>query len=220
MGAKNRLPKEIYPATIPSLIVSFVLLIIRMSFSHGLYYSFFIVNAALAWIPFALSEHIWRDYRKFRQFRLRNWFIYLVVILFLPNTFYMITDFVHIIDPIQSMIIWLDVVMLGSFTWLGMLYGFITVRKMQIIIEDLHGVVTGWVGVGLLILLSSIGIYFGRVSRFYSWDVVFNPGGFIKYILTNLPNPTTEADFWAFVAAFCLLLGTIYLSFFRPTSDK
>jgi uncharacterized membrane protein len=219
MAAKHRLPKENYPATIPTLVVSFVFLVIRMSFDHGLYYSFFIVNAALAWIPFALSEFIWRDYRNLRQFRLRNWLIYLVVILFLPNTFYMITDFVHVIDPVNSLMVWLDVVMLGSFAWLGMLYGFITVRKMQLIIEDLHGTVTGWVGVVMLIVLSSIGIYFGRVARFYSWDALLNAGGFTKYILTNLPNPKTEAEFWAFVAAFTLLLGTIYISFFRP-SDR
>jgi uncharacterized membrane protein len=213
VNSKNRSNKENFPATNPSLILASLLLLLRLMQPGGWYYWFFIMNGIFAWIPFILSDIVYRKYLDSKRLNLWDAGILVVVVLFLPNTFYMITDFVHL-DSGQSMIVWLDVLMTGAFAWLGMLYGFLTLRKLHLMAREFYGRTIGWVTVGGLLILSSIGIYLGRVARFYSWDIALHPIRFTSYILSGIGNTGNYVAFVEFTTGFVLFLGVIYLTFY------
>jgi len=200
---------ERFLVTYPSLVFCIGFLAIRMLFPGGAFYSFMLGNLVLAWIPYCLSGIAYsRDRPRFDRLQLA---MIAATLLFLPNSFYMVTDFIHI-KLSNDFIVWFDILLVASFTWLGMLYGFIALRRLQLIFTKRFGPFTGWWLVAGVILLSCVGMFLGRVARFYSWDVVVHPVHVGSYVANHALAPESYPHFAAFVMAFSLFIGTVYAS--------
>lgn len=202
-----------FPSTVPTAIYSLILLAARTLFPGGTFYLYLVGNVVLAWIPFWLAHIGYKHYLVQKKTDRTLGVLLVVAILFLPNSFYIITDFVHI-NMKEGYSVWFDILVTASFAWLGMLLGFIALRKMHLVVRGEFGEKCGWWFVGFAILLSSVGMYLGRVPRFNSWDVVAHPIHFVSYLASHIGAVNRYPPFMAFVLAFALFLGCIYITVF------
>lgn len=160
----------------------FLLFIISL-FALGLYFAravytqswFFLFlewNLFLAWVPLFLSAFLTKSKKKvtFPQI-----LILLVWLLFVPNSLYIITDFIHL-WPKYGVPIWFDLIMILSFALAGLLNGFYSINIVQRFLEShIKSKYATHMIIVFVFILSSFGIYLGRFERLNSWDVLLNP---------------------------------------------
>ena len=136
-------------------------------------------NILLAIIPYLLSTKIAKD-----QKRYVFWTIFIMWLLFLPNCFYVMTDYVHLntainlsykkrIPPPSEVI---EILMFSVFTWTGFVLGFASIKNVfeKVKFKNPFRVLLG------ILSLSSIGIVLGRWLRLNSWDI-FSPTSLIRH---------------------------------------
>lgn len=177
--------------------------------NHDTAFSYLLWNLCLAWLPFLLVLLLLRLLRR----RLwSNWLCVTVTLfwlIFLPNSFYMISDFIHIQD-IQRHDLLYDVVMFTSFVFSAALVGFVSLylvhrlllRRLSVHISA--GLIT------LIIFLCSFAIYVGRDLRWNSWDVLLNPAGLLFDISDRLIHPLDSGAAVSTTASFFILLISLY----------
>ncbi len=106
-------------------------------------------------------------------------------LLFFPNTYYTITDFIHLSrniyyiqeNPYSGFIYTLDyTIYLALFhiligVLISVMLGTYSLYMMHQIINQLVGKYKAYIILVVIFFLSSIGIYIGRFLRFNSWDI-------------------------------------------------
>lgn len=196
--------------TKPILLVSLTslaLLVCRVLATGSPRYWFLFWNLLLAWVPYLLSFAV---VYLLQRYRTVTWQVVLLIIswlVFLPNTFYLTTDLIHLHNSGEVGILY-DIVMMISFVLSGILLGFVS-------LINLHKLLARWQSghraTGLLLLvmlLVSFAIYLGRYLRWNSWDIVANPGGLLYDTVDRLVRPqehpmaaTTTLLFFVFIAS-------------------
>lgn len=203
-----------YRALIRALLlangVSLFLLFIRVSATKSGDYSFMLWNLLLAWIPVLIS--IWLVV----ELRHRSWreprMILLSVawLFFLPNSFYMMTDLIHL-QQTGDIGLLFDVVLLLSFIMNGLVAGFLSVYLVhEALLKRRSADMARSVVVGTLLLVS-FAIYLGRSLRWNSWDVLANPGGLLYDVSERVINPFSYPQALATTALFFLVLSSMYV---------
>ncbi|MET0244502.1 MAG: DUF1361 domain-containing protein, partial [Flavitalea sp.] len=84
-------------------------------------------NLFLACIPYYLLKFTLPDTDHTRITK-RFVIVFIPWLLFVPNTFYMITDLFHLYRR-ENIPIWFDLVLLMSFAWNGVMLGFLSIRQ-------------------------------------------------------------------------------------------
>jgi uncharacterized membrane protein len=140
-------------------------------------------NAMLAIIPVVLAVVFFkREDQPRRGLRTFTFFFEIVlVLLLLPNAPYIATDLIHFLETVRlsDVSLWkllgTEFPLYVAFVLFGLLcYAFTTDRLLYALRMRLGRT---WYRVGLfgIPLLSSVGIYLGRVARFNSWDILSTP---------------------------------------------
>jgi uncharacterized membrane protein len=210
------------------------LLLLSMSFSCGMAcLRFFhtgsgaflplIWNLFLAYIPYFITSRL-----SSRPGWVSRAFIFLPVfgvwLLFIPNTFYILTDLFHLVDRGEYDVtpLWFDLALILSFAWNGLLLGVLSVRQMEKLLWP-RIVIHGWgmkrrngEGSGLLFVypimwLNALGIYIGRYLRYNSWDVITDPFDLFRDIAGMVFHPLRHHYAWDMVFCFSILLTLMYL---------
>lgn len=133
-----------------------------------------------------------------------------VWLLFLPNSFYIVTDFIHLpevarVDMVQ------DVVMLMQFSVVGLAAGFTSLYMMHTMLLKRLGTKRAMAAAIGVLYLCSFAIYLGRVLRWNSWDVVLHPFSIAGDALFLWWDPVLgEGAFWMTVSFFMMLVS-LYL---------
>jgi uncharacterized membrane protein len=114
-------------------------------------------------------------------------------LLFYPNAPYMITDFIHVQAESGSVIY--DALLIFSISMLSLFYGFYSIKLIQkVLLSHITKTKTNTI-IAVSLLLSSFGIYLGRILRLNSWDVFTEPIKTIGVIFDHLfpitKNPVT-----------------------------
>ncbi|MEI1278334.1 DUF1361 domain-containing protein [Leptospira venezuelensis] len=162
-----------------SCFVSVFLVAMRISISKEKSFSFLVWNLFLAVVPLAISYFIY-TYYEFRRRKIGLLFFALLGLwlLFFPNAPYIVTDFVHL--RVRNMVpIWFDILMIFSFSWCGLFSGFISLRMIQLVLNDKVNQWFGWVFVVFVSPITILGVCIGRFYRWNSWDLVGNPQSLI-----------------------------------------
>lgn len=192
-----------------SSFLSCLLLLARVLYAKNIVYTFLVWNLFLAWVPYAISA--WLSDRYIHKLRRAGFIVGLALwLLFIPNAFYIITDFLHLrvwgIVPL-----WFDVILLLSFAWNGLVLGFISLRMVHSIFERAYGVLIGWATTWVVLFLSSFAIYLGRFLRWNSWDFLTAPQRLFGDIFDRLVNPLLHTRTYAVSFILSLLFGTAYV---------
>jgi uncharacterized membrane protein len=120
---------EIEKVLILSTLFGVGLSIFRVLYTGRLMFLGLSWNLFLAFIPYCLSSFLirridWIENKWKFSFVIIAWF------LFIPNTFYIITDLFHL-EQLYYIPLWFDLVLIFSFAWNGLLLGILSVRQME-----------------------------------------------------------------------------------------
>ena len=208
--AKRRPWVELFFVIGIGFAASFALYLYSIILNHTFGYYYLVYNLALGTIPLLLS---WRLVVVLRNKRWTNWeplgYTFLWVI-FLPNSFYMISDFIHL-QSMSSRVILYNAVMFAAFIYLAMFMGLISLYQVHQELRKRLNPKTAAILVILLLIGCCFAIYIGRDLRWNSWDVVTNPGGLLFDISNLFLKPETYPSMGRTIASFFVIIGSAYM---------
>lgn len=197
-----------------SSIIAIALLLIRVKITHSFFLLFLIWNLVLAVIPYLLSNFIKIDF-SLKKYNFKN-LIYIVTwLLFVPNTFYLITDFVHL-NHHNLLQYCFDFILLSSFTIAGFYFGMLSIFSIQQQIQFFYTSKTSYLFTISISYLCAFGIYIGRFLRFNSWDIISYPVFLIESIFQCL----FENETWIFTIGLGTLIMVINLIYIKFKSNN
>jgi uncharacterized membrane protein len=209
-----------YPILLGTLLV-FVYYFGRVFISRDFLFRNLIWNLFLAWLPYLFSLSIAAIHR----LRPRWWWMLLIPgglwLLFLPNSFYIVTDLIHVSQR-QSIPIWYDAGLIAITAWTGLFLAVSSLHSVQGVVRDYLGHYLGWAFALVVIALSGYGVYLGRFLRWNSWDLLSDPSEIIADSLSPLLHPITYADKIGFMVMYTSLYLVTYLTFawLRPFATE
>lgn len=192
-----------------SLLFSVSMVFARVFYMGQSYFMFMLWNLFLAYIPFMLSS-LFIDRPVLIDKKLLFIPLALLWLVFIPNTFYMITDLFHLNEP-HAMPLWFDTLLIVSFSWNGLLLGIISVQQMESVMRIFLGKYTAAIFLYPVFFLNALGVFIGRFLRYNSWDVITDPLGLVKDIVLLVLHPFHFVSAWGMVAGFSTFLLLCYL---------
>lgn len=196
-----------------SMGFSVVLVMARIAYTGKLTFIWLIWNLVLAWIPYVITS--WLQQRPAIQAnRLKFAAVSLVWLLFIPNSFYILTDLFHL-GKFNNVPNWFDLTLIISFAWNGLLLGILSVRQMEKIMQPHLRGKHELFFIYPLMWLNALGVYIGRYPRFNSWDILTNPFKLINYIIKLICHPIEWKYAWGMVACFSIFMTLVYLAIKR-----
>lgn len=204
---------EIGRLLIASTCFSCVLLTLRIIHTGRPMFLWLIWNLFLAYVPFLLSSWLTLRYSRPAQQpdRWQLLLLSLTWLLFLPNSFYILTDLFHLIDCRNPLVpAWFDLSLIFSFAWNGLLLGVLSVRQMEKLAKPIFGASRTSVFVYLVMALSALGVYAGRYLRLNSWDILTNPFQLTMGMGNLIIHPLRSLQAWEMITCYTILLSFIY----------
>lgn len=217
MKVKKNLPKPSAPFLPYRLVASLAFLVLvcigllgtRVIFSDSLRYSFLFWNLFLAispvliawWLVVRIREHGWL---RWQQILLTSAWV-----LFLPNSFYIITDLIHLRANYEADLLF-DIVLITNFIVAGLLFGFISTYLVHM--EIVKRVRERWAYglIAVLFLAVSFAVYLGRYTRWNTWDIILRPAGLLFDVSDRFINANAHSQTYQATLVLFLLLISSY----------
>lgn len=177
--------------------------------AYSMSYSYLPWNLFLAAIPLVLAVRLVRVLHRKRWSAWEPMGWTLAWLLFLPNSFYMISDFIHLRDVASNEILY-AAVLFTSFIYLGVLLGFCSLVLIHHELRRRLSALAAASWMGFTLLLCSFAIYIGRDLRWNSWDIITNPAGLLFDISDRLLRPDDYPTMIVTVISFFVLLASLY----------
>src|SRR5687768_443175 len=189
---------------------SCLLLCARIFITGDLTYLFLVWNLFLAFIPFAISEWL-LTLERFAQRKRKLAIVLFVWLLFIPNSFYILTDLFHL-DKFDSAPKWFDLLLIFSFAWNGIVLGIVSIRRTEVILESISGRRFSLFIIFIVMWLNAFGIYIGRYLRFNSWDIIAQPFSLFKEMFEVLFHPLRNKMEWGMIAVYAVFMTVLYIT--------
>lgn len=193
-----------------SSLVSIAIVLINAAYSHSNYYFFLIYNLLLAYIAPLIAWWLIVRLRKTPWLSFTNIILTLLWLGFLPNSFYMITDLIHVQTSIGIDLLF-NIVLVMFFIFNSCAAGFISLYLIHKALLKRFYYRNAHIVIGVVILLCSFAIYLGRFLRWNSWDVITNPAGLLFDVTDTIISPSTHPEVFATTVSFFLLLTSAYI---------
>jgi len=177
--------------------------------NHSLEFSYLIWNLFLAWLPLilavrlvkVLSDKLWSSWEAMGTS--------LLWLVFLPNSFYMISDFIHLREVLRVDALY-DTLMFTSFIYTGVTLGFSSLYLIHTQLIKRLSVRTAGAWIAATLFVCSAAVYVGRDLRWNSWDLLTNPGGLLFDVSDRLQHPAAYPQMLTTVITFFILLASMY----------
>jgi len=141
----------------------------------------------------------------------------LVWLIFFPNSSYIFTDFIHLIqrgldgnDPnargVANMLVWFDVINRSLFAFVGHFMGLASLYVMHNLWKKEFGRGAGWALVLFSCWAAGYGVFIGRFVRWSSWHLFTHPEESWRSLIENLG----ALDAWIFSSGFAVFLLVSY----------
>lgn len=143
-------------------------------------------------------------------------------LLFLPNAFYLLTDFMHL-NP-QALVnkrndenhyaieylrgdglYMIDSLLLLCITLFGALAGGLALYRAYRSIRTYVSKKISMIAIGIVMVLVAIGVYIGRYGRWNSWDGILQPWAIVADLVTSLFDPVNLQRFTIVVTTIVIL---------------
>ena len=171
-------------------------------------------NLVLAWAGLAFG---WLLCEQLKNRPWRSWqniSLSVLWLFFLPNTWYLLTDSLHVF-PTGEVSELYDVALMACLTLTGFLLGFTSLYLVHKQLVRSLSPARSWLLVELVLFISSFGIYLGRVLRWNSWDIVSNPTGLIINVSDRFIDPLGNPHALDITGLFLVILTVSYIAFWR-----
>jgi uncharacterized membrane protein len=189
---------------------SVVLLLARMIVTGIIEYIFLPWNLFLAFIPYWITNGL-RKNIFWVENKVKLSAALLVWLLFIPNSFYIITDLFHF-THVRTAPKWFDLLLLFSFAWNGIVAGIISIRRVEVILSFSLGRKALLPVLFIVIWLCAFGIYIGRFLRFNSWDIITNPLSLAGEIVSMLIHPFANGYAWGMTVCYAAFITLLYFT--------
>jgi len=193
-----------------SCAFSCLLLAARIFITGDWTYLFLVWNLFLAFIPFAITQWLSRS-NNYAQRKMKTVIVLFIWLLFIPNSFYILTDLFHL-DKFESAPKWFDLLLLFSFAWNGIVLGIVSIRRTEIILENVTGRSFSLFIIFIVMWLNAFGIYIGRYLRFNSWDILTQPFSLFKEMFEVLFHPLRNKMEWGMIAVYAVFMTMLYIT--------
>ena len=202
----GRLPLSVF--LIAASVYCGALSALRFFLIHSQSYLFLNWNLFLAFVPWLLTSLAVLRTLKNRAALLVIMAVWLALF---PNCPYILTDLMHL-RQIGDAPLWLDLIIVLSFAWVGLCYGFMSLMDVRFLLrERFHAgsKTIEWLTV-YVIYLAAFGVYIGRFWRWNSWDLLGNPAELMRDTLDRF----TDGANYSRVLGFTILMGTLLNAMF------
>ncbi len=192
----------------------FSFIFIRNIVENNFKYNFLIWNLFLGFLPFLIAIII-------QQFEKQINNLLLIIgsamwLLFYPNSPYIITNLIHIQASSTSVLY--DTLLIFSFSMLSLFFGFYSLKLLQtVLIKKISKNIT-YIILFVSLLLSSFGIYLGRILRLNSWDVFVKPLKVFSTVFEHLFPITKNPETYTIIILFSLI--QLFLLFLMKDIDE
>ena len=204
------LKSELHRWLAASMLFSVSMVAARIIYTGELTFIFLVWNLFLAYVPYFLSS--WLQFRPdWIEQRWKFAAAFLCWLLFIPNSFYIITDLFHLRSYL-SMPMWFDLALILSFAWNGLILGVLSVRQMEKIVRVRVEYRTELYFIYPIMWLNAFGVYIGRYLRFNSWDVITSPFGLAFDIVNILMHPFADKNAWGMIFCYSFLMSIMYIT--------
>lgn len=202
--------RRIVYALLLTNFTSVLFLVLRLIGAENDRYWFMLWNLTLAW---AAPLVAWWLVLRLREHRWRTWpnvLLSVVWLGFLPNSFYMVSDLIHVQQTGEVSIIY-DAVLFTSFIFNGFIAGYLGLFLIHRELLKRYTTMRTYTLIGLVFTLSGFAIYLGRVQRWNTWDALFSPAGLIFDVSDIVINPLAHPQAFLITFSFMLLIGVFYI---------
>jgi uncharacterized membrane protein len=192
----------------------------RWILTQRLTHRYLLWNLFLAWTPYliALFLVIARRIKRRGPRRILIGGIGLMWLVFYPNSPYIFTDLIHVINRswlttgaaewlTPDSLLWYDVILTMMFSFTGHFIGLISLSIVHETVRQAWNRAVGWTVCMAAIFLSGMGIYIGRFVRINSWDLLKEPIETLSLIGASAFKPRALL----FAAAFSFFIASTYL---------
>ncbi|MFN8291323.1 MAG: DUF1361 domain-containing protein [Chitinophagaceae bacterium] len=193
-----------------SVCFSGLLLLSRIIVTGLITYLFLPWNLLLGFIPYFITHRMTKKVALLEN-RFSFYGLLGLWLLFIPNSFYIITDLFHL-THIDSAPKWYDLLMVFSFAWNGLLFGILSLRKVEFLVSLHTGRKVSVLFVAGVMWLCALGIYIGRFLRFNSWDILTNPFSLAADISDMVIHPLKHGYAWGMTVIYGLFMTVFYLT--------
>jgi uncharacterized membrane protein len=181
---------------------------------HTTRYWFLLWNLVLAWFPLILAVLLSRYLAKHKWASFKGILLTILWLGFLPNSFYIISDFIHLKDTGEVSLLY-DAVMFMSFAWNGLILGFMAVFIVHTeLLKRLRQQLATRL-IGLTFLLCSFAIYLGRYLAWNTWDILVNPAGILFDLSDRIIRPASYPNTFTTTTLFSVALIVMYYTAFQ-----
>ncbi|GCF07260.1 DUF1361 domain-containing protein [Dictyobacter arantiisoli] len=171
-----------------------------------------LLNLFLAWIPIVcVSSALFFFLTSITS---QLWLVILLLCIwfvFFPNSTYLVTEFHHLKEEVNTVPFWFDTIVILSLALCGVLLGSFSLLLIHRILDLYLPPILSWPLIVAYFFLSNVGIYIGRFLRFNSWDVLTKPLKLAKNILAELKDRQKANSLLLFSTLFTIFLLTFYL---------
>jgi uncharacterized membrane protein len=133
-----------------------------------------------------------------------------VWLAFLPNSFYMISDFIHLSEITTPAQLLFSAVMFMAFIATGTLLGVSSVYMVHRELDRRVRARTAYGIIAAILFVCSIAIYIGRDLRWNTWDLLVDPAGMLFDVSMRLIHPVNYGSIVAVAMPFFVLLAALY----------
>ena len=176
-------------------------------------------NLFLAWLPLLFSYLAIRYVARHGWLHPKGLLLVALWLAFLPNSFYIATDFIHLLESPTSSLLF-DTVLILSFTFNGFLLGYLSILPIHSLLIRRLRPTRAHITIAGTFLLCSFAIYLGRYLRWNTWDIVSNPLGLLFDVSERFINPSSHEQTFRTTALFFVLISTFYVVLWQLRTEK
>jgi uncharacterized membrane protein len=194
------------------IVLAFVpvfLIFARVVESDSSRYLFLIWNLTLAAIPLLLSLWLVKGVQKNGWLKPKELILTAMWLLFLPNSFYIVTDFIHLRETFEVSLLF-DGLMILAFVLSGLAMGFVSVYLVHRQLLSRISSRRAWGIIMAVFVVSSFAIYLGRFSRWNTWDILLAPAGLLFDVSDRVINPAAHVQTYIITFVVFLILTSVY----------
>lgn len=190
--------------------VSVLLFLLRLVGAENFRYWFMVWNLFLAWIAPIIAWWLAKRLRNTAWLTWKNVILTVLWLGFLPNSFYMVSDLIHVQQTGEVSIIF-DAVLFTSFIFNGFIAGYIGVFFLHRELIRKRSTIKSYGVILAIFALCGYAIYLGRVLRWNTWDALFQPAGIIFDVSDSILNPLSHPQAFVVTLSFTLLISSFYV---------
>lgn len=165
-------------------IYCLILLVARAKLTHTIYLFFLVWNLFLAFVPYFFISFL-KTKTTWQRSKVKILLSLFLWLLFLPNSFYLLTDFIHLTQSANHLF-WFDLVLYSSYALIGFSIGIVSLLEFENIIKNHIPAFMVHLMIPAICFLCGFGIYLGRILRYNSWDIMSNPITLFRDIIISL----------------------------------